>query len=253
MLIHGRGFFGGDDLTATISPAGSLGAAQDAGDIALPLTALSLGSAQATLPATLAPGVYDLFVQTPVGTAELLGVLNVEPATRILDLAPGFNLVAWTGDDDTPIADALAGVDGEVLGVSAWDVAAERFRTFSPTAPDFVNSLDQLSLGEGFWIQIGAGGATWTQPGFTAARTLDLVASLQLATWTGPDGTPLADALGEIGASVLRVLVWDVAAGAFRSFTAALPPALNDLTTLDFGDAFWISPDAAVRWQQPPG
>ena len=179
------------------------------------------------------------------GTAELF----TPSPTRTLPLPPGFNLVGWTGA--TPVEEALAGLDGSFSGVFTWDPRAERFRSYSPAAPSFVNDLDELRLGEGLWIQVGPGGATWTQPDFAGPRSVALVAGLQLAMWTGPDQTPVASAIEGIAASVAQVLVWDPATQSFRSFNASLPAALNSLSVLNYGDAFWIEVERAVTWDQP--
>ena len=51
--------------------------------------------------------------------------------------------------------------------------------------------------------------------------------------------------------SVVQILTWDAVGQRFRSFTAALPAALNSLDSLNHGDAFWIEVDQAVAWEQP--
>ena len=198
-----------------------------------------------------APG--RIVVQGSGDVVEVIGLFGVAQVggERSVPLQTGFNLVGWTGD--TAIQDALATVDGSFSGVFTWDPLTESFRSFSPSAPDFINTLDELLLGDGLWINIDdPSGAVWTQPNFTAERLVDLVAGLQLAIWTGPNGTPILDALGGIAANVVQVLVWDPLAAAFLAFNASLPAALNSLALLNFGDAFWIEVDSAVQWLQPP-
>ena len=169
--------------------------------------------------------------------------------SRTVDLGAGFNLVGWTGV--TAIEEALSTVDGTVGGVFTWNPGTERFLSFTPGAPAFINDLEELVLGDGLWINIAGTGATWTQPAFAGARSVALVAGLQLAIWTGPDGTSIAAATAGIAGSLVQILVWDAATQSFRSFNASLPAALNSLSALNYGDAFWIEVDAAVTWEQP--
>ena len=170
---------------------------------------------------------------------------------RVVELGSGFNLVGWTGA--TPVEEALASIDGSFTGVFTWNPATDSFDSFSPDAPAFINTLEELNLGDGLWINIDdPNGATWIQPPFTDARSVDLVAGLQLAVWTGPDGTPIQDALGGILGATVQLLVWDPLAGVFRSFNTNLPAALNTLAGLDFGTAFWIEVSEPVTWNQPP-
>ena len=189
---------------------------------------------------------------SPAGNSvEVIGVFGAAQASRqrTLDLGSGFNLVGWTGA--TPIAEALATLDGAFSGVFTWDPLTQTFRSFRPDAPAFLNSLDELLLGDGLWIEIDGPGATWSQPDFDAARSVDLAPGLQLAIWTGPDGAAVADAIAGIAGAVVQILTWDAAAQQFRTFNASLPQALNSLSRLDYGAAFWIEVDAAVTWQQP--
>ena len=185
------------------------------------------------------------------GRVEMVGLwATVRQSERVVDLGPGFNLVGWTGD--TPIVEALATVDGSFSGVFVWDPLAELFRSFNPDAPAFINDLEELNLGDGLWINIDdPDGATWTQPAFADARSVDLVPGLQIAIWTGPDGTPIEEALAGLPAAVIQILAWDVASGSFNTFNPLLPAALNTLRILNHGDAFWIEVAQGVTWEQP--
>ena len=58
---------------------------------------------------------------------------------RVVDLGFGFNLAGWTGE--TPIAEALAGLQGSFSGVFTWDPESQSIRSFSPDAPAFINTL----------------------------------------------------------------------------------------------------------------
>lgn len=137
-------------------------------------------------------------------------------------------------------------------GVFVWDPVAERFLSFTPGAPSFVNDLDELSLGDGLWIDIEGGSAVWTQPALGEARDVSLVAGLPIAIWTGPDRTAIEDAIAGIAGAVAQILTWNAATQSFNSFNAALPAAFNTLATLNHGDAFWIEVTSAVIWSQPP-
>ena len=189
-------------------------------------------------------------------SVEIRGVFGsatfqLPPETRTLALGSGFNLVGWTGN--TAVAEALAGIDGNVGGVFVWDPRAERFLSFNPNVPAIINDLEELGLGDGLWINIDdPDGATWTQPAFAGARSVDLVPGLQLAIWTGPDDTPIDEAIAGIAEAVAQMLTWDVAAQRFRTFNPQLPAGLNTLAALNHGEAFWIEVARAVTWDQPP-
>ena len=84
-------------------------------------------------------------------------------AARDVDLLAGFNLVLWTGPDGTPVEEAFAAIDADLIGASLWDQPNGSFLTFAPDAPSFVNSAEVLTYGAGLWVQMSAP-ATWSQP-----------------------------------------------------------------------------------------
>ena len=85
---------------------------------------------------------------------------------RSVPLVTGFNLVAWTGSDDTPVADAVASLGGALQSIFLWEATAERFLTYGPSAPDLLNSAEVLNYGDGLWALMNAP-VTWEQPAAT--------------------------------------------------------------------------------------
>jgi len=82
-------------------------------------------------------------------------------------LATGFNLVVWTGSDNTPVAEAVADLGSALQSIFLWEAAAERFLTFGPSAPSFLNSAEVLNYGDGLWALMSAA-AMWAQPAASA-------------------------------------------------------------------------------------
>ena len=82
---------------------------------------------------------------------------------RVLRLQPGYNLVAWTGPDDTPITWAISGIRRTVVSLLTWDAASQRFRTYDPRLPAALNTATTLNYGDGLWINVGDA-TIWPQP-----------------------------------------------------------------------------------------
>ena len=86
-----------------------------------------------------------------------------------LDLGPialqsGFNLVVWRGANNTPVAEAVAELCGALQSLFLWDAAQQRFLSYSPAQPAFLNSATTLTHGDGVWLNM-SGGASWTAAG----------------------------------------------------------------------------------------
>ena len=170
--------------------------------------------------------------------------------TRAVPLAGGWNLVGWTGA--TAVGDAIMPIAEQVDTLFGWDASAQQFRSFSPSAPPFLNSLETLQFGDGVWIRVeNPGGVTWTQPAVVVTRAVPLSAGWNLVLWTGPDGTYVVDAVEEIADGLAALFTWDAAAQRFLSYSPVVPAFLNTALVLNSGDGVWIRLAGAATWNQP--
>lgn len=190
-------------------------------------------------------------VETGIAGSVLLTVQE-EPVilNRTQTLLPGWNLVGW-GGPETHVTDATATIVGSLGGFFTWDAAAGSFLTFNPALPPALNTLTQVPSGAGVWTFIGAGGPVpWDQPAFNGERAVTLVNGFNLVMWTGPDDTPITEAITGLGA-LNALFIWDAAAQTFQVYNPSLPPALNTATEIDHGAGVWVLMNAAGVWDQP--
>lgn len=89
-----------------------------------------------------------------------------QPATvrnQSVTLAPGFNLVAWTGTQGTPISQAAQSLP--IQRAFLWDAVAQAFLIWDPALPPVIQSDFALEYGAGLWIDVGgAQSVEWLQP-----------------------------------------------------------------------------------------
>ncbi len=174
-------------------------------------------------------------------------ITHAQPDSYTTALHPGFNLVGWT-DDARPVEALFADLP-QIDAVYAWEASAKRFRVARRDAPAFLNDLQTLEPGSGFWFEVDAAGPiSWERQRFTPAPPLGLVAGANLLTWTGPDDVPVAEALASIGASLAAASTFQTESERFRTFSPSLPAALNELRTLSYGDAVWVSTCRTATW-----
>lgn len=69
--------------------------------------------------------------------------------------------------------------------------------------------------------------------------------------WTGPDETPVKDAIKEIRKQVEAIYVWDADNKEWLSFHRDVPARVNSLTHFKFGAGVWIVVSQPVTWKQP--
>ena len=78
-------------------------------------------------------------------------------------LREGFNLLTWTGPSGLDPAGAFAGLGDDLTAAFAFAPETAIFSSYGPARPPFVNDLDPLTYGDGFWALMGTATA-WDQP-----------------------------------------------------------------------------------------
>ncbi len=204
-------------------------------------------------------GVAALLVGAPAGGApevadahEIRVQQEADAAAapfRTVTLLPGWNLVAWTGA--STVAEATASIAGDFSALYTFDAATKEFRLFGgPDSPIFLNTLDEVQLGDGVWIFVEEE-TVWLQPQPRGGRSVGLLTGFNLVSWTGADGTPIAEALTSIAEFLTVSFTYDAAGQSFLSYGPTRPSFLNDAITLNYGDGIWLDVTQPVTWEQP--
>jgi hypothetical protein len=69
---------------------------------------------------------------------------------------PGWNLIAYPITENRLISDALQSISGTYTMVYGYDAndAVDPWKLFAPDAPDWVNDLERMEFGHGYWIYV---------------------------------------------------------------------------------------------------
>jgi hypothetical protein len=171
-----------------------------------------------------------------------------EPGTTTtLSVRPGFNLLDWM--DATPIDQATETLAADFDTIFAFDPQTKLFISFSPTAPAFLNSLDEVTAGKGPWALSNSAGS-WEQPLSEAPLSIPLRSWFNLVVWTGEDGIAVEEAVEALGSMLASLFTWDATAQSFRSFSSAAPSFLNDADVLRAEHGVWVDVSQNVTWDQ---
>ena len=206
------------------------------------------GRARVPLPDGLVPGPVEVTVRTAIGDATLEEAFVVRPGTRAIPLTLGWNLVGITAD--TAVENAIEALGPNATALFTWNASEGVFRSFVADAPAFLNDLTHLEGGGAVWVYASAAGA-WEQPSTLRPRTISLETGANFAAWTGPDATPVAQAVAGISDVLRAALVWDAQRQVFLRYEPDAPAQLNDPITLDFGDGLWLDLVRPIDWNQP--
>ena len=88
---------------------------------------------------------------------------RAEPERTVFQLRAGFNLVSWQSPAALGADQAFSSIAHTLVAVYAWDPIAQEFLTYRPQAPAGFNTLQQLTPGQGLWLQVGAD-VRWMAP-----------------------------------------------------------------------------------------
>ncbi len=169
-----------------------------------------------------------------------------EAPTVTTRLYPGWNMVGWVGKT-TAVGDLFAAIP-ELQQVRRWDTEAQRYRRATRTSTGY--GMSRVTGGQGLWVEIGGEAAVdWKRPVSDRYVLLSLEAGLNLAGWTGSDGTPIEEAFRRFGDEVRAAFRWDAETQRFDSYLPGAG-AFNTLGELNRGDAIWVELARETRWWQ---
>ncbi len=90
-------------------------------------------------------------------------IMMNEPATLIIQgsspeptipLKAGWNLVGYNSHDPAPLIQYLSNVENNYNSIWAYDSTAEEWSQYYVSAPTFLNDLEYLEPGSGYWIEV---------------------------------------------------------------------------------------------------
>ena len=73
----------------------------------------------------------------------------------VFPLRAGFNLISWQSPAALSVDQAFSSIAYTLVAVYAWNPIAQEFLTYRPQAPAGFNTLQQLTPGQGLWLQVG--------------------------------------------------------------------------------------------------
>jgi uncharacterized protein YkwD len=142
---------------------------------------------------------------------------------RSLVLHPGWNLVGWFG---APTSASV--LTSPSVSLFQWDSETQLYAGYRGDVPTRADDDHPIDVADGLWVFVEKHlSAHWPAPAVITSRTVPLTAGFSLVTWTGPDGTLIADAVADIAEALEAAFVWDVDAGAFRAYRPDALPFTN--------------------------
>lgn len=171
---------------------------------------------------------------------------------RTVALVSGFNFIVWTGATMS-VDDALASFPNlsRLDAIFEFDSATQLWDSFRPGSPAFLQSIDQLVAGGGYFFSM-TGSVSWQMPvDGVLGGTQTIAAGFTAIGWVGADGDPqdLLDAIANAGVVVVffRFNAGTQGYDSFRPGSPAFLQSINDITQYD---VFFIQASSATSITQ---
>jgi hypothetical protein len=201
-------------------------------DVSATASDVFLANVGATLPAGVTGWTTDFFLPGSVVSIEA----GLTPLT----------FVGASGTSATTLATAI-GTGLETIW--RYDAATQKWTSFAPGRPAFINDFSTLNAGDALLIKATAKSTLSQvdlQPRSGATRTVALVAGSNFVSYTGKGGDPATLLAGIDG--LLSAFSLNAATGSWLSFSPGAPSFSNDLKTLSRFDALFLRLSKASSW-----
>ena len=83
----------------------------------------------------------------------ILIVQGTQPDTSVT-LGPGWNLVGYNSQTAKPVAEAVLSIEGKYNSVWTYDAHAGQWLRYIPGGQSFLNDLEFMQPGRGYWIDV---------------------------------------------------------------------------------------------------
>ncbi|MCP4544196.1 MAG: hypothetical protein GY832_44355 [Chloroflexi bacterium] len=161
--------------------------------------------------------VLDTYFNLASAPSQGEGVYALMASVRIPLYGPGWNNIAYPVQETQPVSEALLSISGyytTVYGYEPTDVT-NPWRVYDVTAPSWVNDLDELEFGNGYWINVSQGITLYLASDTSASsqsvmhdqppRSAQSVVSLPPATFYGMVSGDQIDFVPTVG---MEVTAW---------------------------------------------
>lgn len=148
-------------------------------------------------------------------------------------------------NDGGPLPAALSGFSGPVAEVLRWDPARQSFagqggyRQYARDVPSYANDLQTINRYDAIWVRASGSTLATPNPAPAPGRTIELRPGWNNFVYTGTN-RQVEDALRSIAGQYTRVMHYDNAAQAWRSYFPGQPRYVNDFGGLFHLKVYWV-------------
>ncbi|MCK4347212.1 MAG: hypothetical protein KAW47_01210 [Thermoplasmatales archaeon] len=162
-----------------------------------------------------------------------------------IQLHTGWNLISLPiMPDDSDVLDVMSSVDGNWNSV--WSYEGGKWKRYDLTGPDFLNDLTTIEPGKGYWINMKSDDTLSVSGSEPTIKSISLSAGWNLVGYNSLSSMSTTDAMSSVDGNWNSV--WSYEDGNWKRYDLTGPGFLNDLTTMEPGNGYWINMKSSDTW-----
>lgn len=165
-----------------------------------------------------------------------------------IDLVVGWNLISIPVlPQDISREAVLESIDGKYDSVWAYNAVTRKWFRYVIGAPEFLNDLDEIVPGMGFWIDMNQAG-TLTINGIMPTTVIPLEIGWNLVGYNSLETKALLDAMSSIDGKYVAIWIYNAGTSSWMKYIVNGPEFLNDLEFLEPAMGIWIDSEEDCDW-----
>jgi len=192
------------------------------------------------------PGTYSVSLTVAnssgddVVTREQL--ITVSAPEADIDLLAGWNLVSIpVQPTEREVSEVLASIAGKYDVVYAYDGCDGGWKTYDPNGPPFANSLSEIDITMGLWINMTSPGTLAVEGIMPDQTTISSCSGWNLIGYPSLQELPAQDVLSWIRGKYTIVYAYEAENDSWKKYDPDGPPFANSLEKLQPGKGYWIN------------
>lgn len=207
-----------------------------------------------------AQGAYTVVLTVNDGTEDSVPsvaavYIDTDPDTveqAVFELGVGWNLISINlQPENTSIEQVLSSIAGKYDAVWAYAAATGEWRKHDNSSPPFLNDLNDIEPGEGYWIDMTDSGMLMIQ-GTLPETAVTLEPGWNLVGYSSQSPKLVADCVISIQGKFNSICTYDAHEGKWFRYIPDGPPLLNDLEFMWSGKGYWIDAKERCEWDVGP-
>jgi hypothetical protein len=187
----------------------------------------------------------DVTVSLGYATPNINAQLALKTNTVDLSLVGGWNLISLPITLlNTAPADAFASIFGSYGDVFAYEACdtGDKWKVYNPTLPPPVNTLTEVSVRQGYWINMTTSDILTLSGTYPLETSITLCPGWNLIGYPSMTVQPVVTALASVAGKYTLVRQYQASdlSDPWKSYSPSVPPDFNDLKNLESGYGYWI-------------